>query len=365
MTGLYIHIPFCKAKCYYCDFYSVCDEKLQKEYFKKLQNEIRSYGKYGKIKADTIFFGGGTPTYPDEKYIAGVLEEIYKVFDISKNAEITLEANPKTFSEEKLKCYRKNGVNRISMGLQSANDDELKKIGRIHTKDDFSKAYDMVRNAGFENVNVDIIYGLMDSSVDSLFKTAEYVKSLNTEHISAYALTISENTPIYSMDYSYPDDDGVYEQYKFLCSYFSDYRHYEISNFGKTVCRHNFKYWDMSSYIGFGAAAYSFFDGRRYSNVSDISDYIKNEATVFEIEKRNETDFLNEKIMLSLRTDIGLDTQDIKENYGYDIEKEKGAYIKLLIKNGYAKRTKNGFSLTDDGFFVSNSVISKLLVDKA
>ena len=364
MTGIYVHIPFCKSKCNYCDFYSVCNDDLKESYFIRLYEEISSYKKYGKIKIDTIFFGGGTPSFVDEKYILKTLEEIDKVFDIDKNSEITLEANPRTFSKDKLRAYLKNGINRISMGLQSANDDELKKIGRLHTKEEFLRAYNDVREVGFLNVNTDIIYGLMDSSVESLFKTARFVKELNCEHISAYALTISENTPLYKMDFSYPDDDEVYAQYKFLCSFFDCYRHYEISNFGKKLCRHNMKYWDMSDYIGFGAGAYSYFMNERFSNISDIEEYIKRENPIAEKEKRNKTDELNEEIMLSLRTDTGIDTAKLKEKHGYDIIKEKGSYIESLIKNGYAKNTKNGFSLTDDGFFVSNSVISRLLVDK-
>ncbi len=366
MTGLYIHIPFCKSKCNYCDFYSVCDEELQEKYFENLYKEIYSYKKYGRINADTVFFGGGTPSFPNEKYIIKTLEAIYDVFNMSDDTEITLEANPKTFDKNKLRAYFENGVNRISMGLQSANDDELRKIGRIHTSDEFLKAYSDIRDAGFSNVNTDIIYGLMNSDIEKLSKTAQFVKSLDCEHISAYALTISENTPLYKMDFSYPDDDNVYEQYKFLCSFFDDYRHYEISNFskyGNKVCRHNMKYWDMSDYIGFGTSAYSYFRGERFSNSSDIGEYIKGNF-VSQKEKRNKTDELNEKIMLSLRTDIGLDVGEIKETYGYDIIKEKGAYIESLIKNNYAKTSEKGFFLTDDGFFVSNSVISNLLVDK-
>ena len=364
MTGIYVHIPFCKSKCNYCDFYSVCNEELQESYFRRLYEEISSYKKYGKIKVDTIFFGGGTPSFVNEKYILKTLEEIYKVFDVKKISEITLEANPRTFSKDKLRAYINNGVNRISMGLQSANDDELKKIGRLHTKEEFLRAYNDLRDVGFLNVNTDIIYGLMSSNVESLSKTAQFVKELNCEHISAYALTISENTPLYKMDFSYPDDDEVYAQYKFLCSFFGDYRHYEISNFGKKVCRHNMKYWDMSDYIGFGAGAYSYFMNERFSNICDIEEYIKKENPIAEKEKRDNFDELNEAIMLSLRTDIGLDAVKLNEKYGYDIIKEKGSYIESLIKNGYAKKGENGFSLTDDGFFVSNSVISRLIVDK-
>lgn len=363
MTGLYVHIPFCASKCAYCDFYSVKNEEFVDSYFKRLKKEIFSYKKYGKISVDTIFFGGGTPSFPDERHICNMLNAIYECFDVSKNCEITMEMNLKTFDEKKLSAYKNAGVNRVSLGLQSANEDELKLLGRIHTVKDFLKAYEYVENAGFENISVDIMYGLPYSDTEKLYATADFVKKLNTAHISAYALTLCENTPIMNMNYHYPADDEIYEQYKLLCSEFSGFRHYEISNFGKIPSRHNLKYWKCEPYIGLGASAYSFFQNKRFFNVKNIEEYINNENPVYDICENTLLDNINEYIMLSLRLDEGINLQYLQDKFGVSFS-NKEKYLKNLKENGYIGDTKNGFRLTEKGFFVSNSIICELLIDK-
>lgn len=364
MNGIYVHIPFCVSKCHYCDFYSVSNQEIVESYFKRLKKEIYSYKKYGKLPVDTVFFGGGTPSLPNEKYICETLLCIYDCFDVCKNAEITLEMNPKTFDENKLRAYKNAGVNRLSVGLQSANDDELLKIGRIHTSDDFLKSYEFIKKVGFDNVSVDIMYGLPYSDIDTLSKTSRFVKSLGAQHISAYALTLCENTPIMNMNYNYPDNDSVYEQYKFLCREFSEYRHYEISNFGKIPSRHNLKYWNLDSYIGFGASAYSYFDNKRFNNVKSIQEYIERENSVEDIYENTFMDNLNEYIMLSLRCDEGINTEYMKNKFSYSFPCDKKEYIAKLKNANYVSYTTKGFRLTEDGFFVSNSIISELLIDK-
>ncbi len=364
MIGLYIHIPFCVSKCYYCDFYSIKNEELVQTYFKRLNEEIRTYEKYGKLSVDTIFFGGGTPSFPNERYICDTLNSIYECFEVSKDCEITMEMNPKTFDEIKLEAYKKSGINRVSIGLQSANDNELKLLGRIHSLSDFEKAYNDVLRVGFTNISTDIMYGLPYSNIETLSKTLEYVKKLNTIHISAYALTLCENTPIMKMDYKYPTDDEVYNQYKFLCSEFSDFNHYEISNFGKIPSKHNLKYWKCEPYIGFGASAYSYFENKRFNNVIDINEYIKSENPVCDIYENTFLDNINEYIMLSLRISCGIDFEYMKNKFSFSFSKDKMAYIEKLAKENYVSYTKKGFRLTEDGFFVSNSIISQLLIDK-
>lgn len=361
MTGIYIHIPFCVKKCFYCDFYSVENHEIKTAYFDALKNEIESFSKDNKnIKVDTIFFGGGTPSCVNASYISDIVELIKKEFDVMKDAEITIEANPKTFDREKLEIYRNCGINRISIGLQSADDIQLKKLGRIHTADDFEKAYELVRNCGFDNVNIDIMYGLPDEKEKNLYDTMENVLSYNPEHISAYALTISENTPIYRMNYSYPDDDSVYSRYMMICDMLKDYRHYEVSNFGKKICRHNMKYWTLEDYIGFGTSASGYYNGMRYTNTSDISEYIKDTSKKDEIICVNDEDKLTEYVMLSLRTDNGLSYKYILDNFGFDFENKNFDFLKNLYKEGCIKLSNDGFSLTDKGFFVSNSIISSL-----
>lgn len=364
MNGIYVHIPFCVSKCHYCDFYSVSSYETVEAYFKRLKQEIYSYEKYGKLPVDTVFFGGGTPSFVHEKYICETLFLIYECFDVCKNAEITLEMNPKTFDKNKLEAYKNAGVNRLSVGLQSANDDELLKIGRIHTANDFLKSYEIIKNTGFNNVSVDIMYGLPYSDINTLSKTAEFVKKLGTQHISAYALTLCENTPIMDMGYTYPDDDEIYEQYKFLCREFSDYRHYEISNFGKTPSRHNLKYWKLEPYVGIGASAYSYFEKKRFNNVKSICEYIKRENPIEEVYENTFFDDLNEYIMLSLRCDEGIDIEYLEKNFSYSFCDKKKNYIEKLEKSDYVMYTEKGFRLTENGFFVSNDIISELLIDK-
>ena len=315
-AGLYFHIPFCVKKCAYCDFYSVSDTSSQTAYFKAIQKEMEHYrGK--QIAVDSVFIGGGTPSVADEAEIASVLEKARSIFDFAPDTEITIELNPKTFDEKKLLTYREAGINRVSMGLQSANNDELEKLGRIHTAEEFLTSYHLLRKTGFTNINADIMYALPDSSSDTLAKTLTFLKELACEHISAYALTLAEDSPLYQKGYVFPDDDGVYEQYRLVCKMLSDYRHYEISNFAKdnnSVCRHNFKYWTRAPYIGFGAAAHSFYENQRFFNPSDLAGY-----TAFNFEREQETiskiEAQLEEVMLSLRTDKGLKTKQLLSSF--------------------------------------------------
>jgi len=359
MTGLYFHIPFCVKKCAYCDFYSIADTTSQTAYFEAMAKELEEYrGK--NISVDSVFIGGGTPSVAEAGEIAHLLEKARDIFCFSPDTEITIELNPKTFDEEKLGIYGDAGVNRISMGLQSANNDELKKLGRIHTAEEFLASYQLLRKMGFSNINADIMYGLPDSSLKSLEKTLTFLKNLNCEHISAYALTLSEDSPLYQKGYRFPDDDEVYEQYCLVCERLSDYRHYEISNFtkqGMEPCRHNLKYWTRAPYIGFGAASHSFFDGKRFSNPAGISEYIdliSQEVITrdYEVISTREAQF--EELMLSLRIDLGVKTEKLPASFWENNQK----FIEQYQKSGYLLRTKEGIRLTEQGFFVSNAIIS-------
>ena len=357
MIGIYVHIPFCVKKCAYCDFYSVSDYTLEKEYFKALKKEIESFP---DDKADTVFFGGGTPSSVNAEYIAEIAELLKKKFSIVKNAEITLEANPKTFDKKKLEIYKNCGINRLSMGLQSANSIELERLGRIHSEAEFEASYNLARKCGFSNINIDIMYGLPFETKASLKRTLDTVLRLNPEHISAYALTLNENTPIMKMNYSYPDSDSVYESYKMICKAFCGYNHYEISNFGKIPCRHNLKYWNMDYYAGFGVAASGFYNNIRYTHKRSIKAYIDDCFGLETEEKLTKSDLIFETIMLSLRTESGLNFKYLKDNYNYSIYEKNKDLINRLVKEKIAEFTEDGFKLTEKGFFVSNSVISSL-----
>ncbi|MBO5409150.1 MAG: radical SAM family heme chaperone HemW [Clostridia bacterium] len=359
-AGLYFHIPFCVKKCAYCDFYSVSDTTSQKAYFKAVHKEMESY-RGQNISVDSVFIGGGTPSVADAYEIEKLLEKARELFSFSADTEITIELNPKTFDKDKLNVYREAGINRISMGLQSANNEELKKLGRIHTAEEFLTSYHLLREMGFSDMNADIMYGLPDSSLNTLEKTLTFLKQLDCEHISAYALTLNEDSPLYQRGYVYPDDDGVYEQYQMVCEFLSDYRHYEISNFvraGKQPCRHNLKYWTRAPYIGFGAAAHSFYRNQRFSNPSSISEYVRR-ASVKNYETVSSQDALFEEVMLSLRTDMGVKFENLPDSF----LKKNQDLIEQYQKGGYLIVQTDGFRLTEKGFFVSNAIISSFLMD--
>jgi oxygen-independent coproporphyrinogen-3 oxidase len=359
--GLYFHIPFCIKKCSYCDFYSITDFELEKEYIDKILNEIDDfYIKNGKLSVDTIFFGGGTPSAISKKNIYRIMASVYDCFEVCDNSEISIELNPKTFDEKSLLVYKDAGINRVSMGLQSANDDELLALGRVHNFKEFLNSYYLLRELEFSNINIDIMFGLPNSNEKTLQKTLDEIKALKCEHISAYALTLSEKTPLYKMNYKYPSEDEIYEQYKLICQNLREYKHYEISNFAVKVCKHNLKYWTLKPYIGFGASAHSFFDGVRFSNVSDIYSYIKNCKKQY-ITSETKEDEIFELIMLSLRLDSGIDNEQIKALYNFDFIESYKDKLENFEKLGYMVKTKNGYALTEDGFFISNSIISSFL----
>lgn len=358
-AGIYIHVPYCVKKCDYCDFYSVSQTSTQKQYFSSVRQEMMSYlGK--QIPVDSVFIGGGTPSvaYPEELY--HVLETVREVFAVSDDCEITIELNPKTFDRKKLECYREAGVNRISMGLQSANPAELVKLGRIHTVQEFLTSYELLCEVGFSNINTDIMYGLPDSDRHTLEHTLNVLRTLSCEHISAYALTLEEHNVLFRRGYRFPTDDEVFEQYQMVCDAFSDYRHYEISNFAKKEsrpCRHNLKYWNREPYLGFGAAAHSFYDGWRWANPSDISDYIvqtEEQRLPKEREQILASEEEAEKLMLYLRTDRGIYHSDFKEQFFQQNE----PLFQRYLESGLMQRTVNGYRLTEEGFFVSNTIIS-------
>ena len=361
-TGIYIHIPYCVRKCDYCDFYSVTDTACQKAYFEAVRQEMETY--FGVcIPVDSIYIGGGTPSVAEAEEIASLLKKIREIFAVTYDAEITMELNPKTFDEEKLGVYRDAGVNRISMGLQSANNDELLKLGRIHTAEDFLVSYQLLRDMGFHTVNTDIMYGLPDSSQSSLAKTLEFLSQLDCEHISAYALTLEKDAALYRRGYTFPDDDGVYLQYRQVCDALAQkYRHYEISNFVKqemAPCRHNMKYWTREAYLGFGAAAHSFFEGYRWANVSDIGAYI-HAVQAGEINTTKEyitpKDAMTEQLMLALRTDRGILRNEFPDSFFI----RHATLLQKFLSAGYLMEKEDGFCLTEDGFFVSNSIISAI-----
>ena len=284
---LYVHIPFCIRKCAYCDFVSGPGTKaMQKEYEEALLAEIDAAEETAEREVISVFFGGGTPSAVDAGMLARVMEKLRSKYVFSEDAEITLEANPGTLDAEKLKCYRKSGFNRISIGCQSVHDEELKRLGRIHTFAEFQESFALARDAGFANINVDLMSGLPEQSEEKWEESLRTIAELSPEHISAYSLIVEPGTPFAEQKLDLPDEDTEREMYARTAEILAEYGffQYEISNYAKPgyECRHNIVYWTMDEYIGLGIGAASFFNGRRYSNTLDMKQYIRTMEDVFD-----------------------------------------------------------------------------------
>ena len=326
--GIYVHIPFCKRKCYYCDFVSY-DNKYEKidSYVETVKKEIEdTSNEFTKNHiVSTIYFGGGTPSFLESKYIKLLLENIRRNFNVSSNAEITLEVNPGTITEEKLKTYQMCGINRLSIGLQTTNDNLLKKIGRIHTYSEFLSTYNLARKLGFSNINVDLIFSLPDESLDDLKLDLEKIIELSPEHISTYSLIVENGTKIKELieenadGYNLPSEDIERQMYWYIKNTLEEkgYRHYEISNFAKEgyESKHNLNCWNQKEYFGFGAAAHSFIDGIRFSNKKILSEYIFNFKSRDIEEKMNREELAKEYMMLGLRKIDGVSISEFERKF--------------------------------------------------
>ena len=371
--GLYIHVPFCKQKCNYCDFYSrTCNGTAEIDaYVNALCEQIeREAPRYKNCTVKTIFIGGGTPSLLSSEAFERLCASVYKSINIDPCVEFSLEANPGTLTLEKLKSYRKNGVNRLSIGLQSVNEHELKLLGRIHSLSEFEQSLALVREAGFDNINVDIMYGLPSQNLDDLQKTVDHVCKLAPTHISAYSLKIEEGTPFYKQRDSFvlPSDEAELEMYLFICSELKKhgYEQYEISNFSKAGkrCSHNLTYWKSKEYIGFGPSAHSFFDGKRYFYPQSTSEYIscvKENSLLPEYEEQTEIlqDSMDEFVMLALRLSDGISLGEFKAKYGKDLYE---AYPKIRHFLGdFLVEENESVHFTEKGFFVSNYILSQIL----
>ncbi|MBQ2875846.1 MAG: radical SAM family heme chaperone HemW [Clostridia bacterium] len=365
--GLYVHLPFCKRKCNYCDFCSYTDisSEVRRKYIERLKAEIYEYSKKG-ISADTVFFGGGTPSLLTPSEIGEILSALRDSFDISPCAEFTLEANPGTVTEESLRGYFEAGINRLSFGLQSIHENELKILGRIHSFEDFLSSYEAARRVGCNNISIDLMYGLPEQTVSSFEETLRAVISLAPEHISVYGLILEEGTPLFAKqkELALPSEDDECDMYELAAKLLCDvgYSHYEISNYARCSfeCKHNLKYWRAEEYLGFGVAAHSYFEGARIYNPDSIEAYLSGEEhLVSELPSREEYAF--EYAMLRLRLKEGLSLGEYEELFGAPFRYGREAKLCELSKLGLIKMDKDRLSLTDQGFYVSNSILSELL----
>lgn len=393
--GLYIHIPFCEKKCRYCGFYSLagCAEEIKSKYVKAALKEIEemlSYFGDGDKEGyliDSIFIGGGTPSSLDARHIVRILESVKSLANVSKDAEISIETNPGTLSLDKLKAYKEAGINRISMGVQSLDDDILKKYGRIHNAQDVYKNFEDIRKAGFENVNLDLMFGLPGQTMKIWEETLNKAIKLEPEHMSFYSLQLEEGTPIFedflNGKFQQVSDELDREEYhrgiEVLESF--GYEHYEISNMAKPnkQCRHNLKYWSFKDYLGIGCGASSFMKGTRFSNKEDIETYTNYwngkdsnnpfsetyiENLLSEYTQNTLEDSCSEYTFTALRKKEGLNLADFKENFGIDFFKHFSAQKEIVenyAKTGHVILDESSLRLTTLGFDISNQIMAEFV----
>lgn len=362
--GLYLHIPFCVKKCDYCDFYSVTDAALMDAYTDALVREIRLYGeKAAEYVTDTVYLGGGTPSYLGEARLCRILRAVRKHFSLAENAEITIECNPESTDRRLLEALLSSGANRLSFGVQAAHDDELRRIGRIH---DFEKAKNAVllaRSCGFHNISLDLMYGLPGQTQEMFLDSLSQCLALEPTHLSCYGLKLEPATKMGRENPTLPDDDAQADTYLAMCGELRrhGFEHYEISNFALPGfrSRHNSRYWDLSEYIGLGPGAHSLFGGRRFEFPRDITAFIDGTSAVRNEEKVPDFERQNEYLMLRLRTSDGVELRDLEERYHVDPAPYE-AVFRALAKPGLTEQNGTRWHLTDAGFLVSNSIINMI-----
>ena len=378
-VGIYVHIPFCKQKCKYCDFKSyVGKENKIKNYIKWLVYEIKGIGEGNRLDyennlddlavIDTIYIGGGTPSFIESKYIKDIMDTIKKNYTLAENVEVTIEVNPGTVTEEKLLDYKNAGINRLSIGLQSCKKELLEELGRIHNYEEFENTYKLARKIGFKNINVDLMIGLPNQTIKDIEESLNRLRKLEPEHISVYSLIVEEETPLFkeiqNETLKLPSDEIEREMYWYVKKELENrgYIHYEISNFAKPgfESKHNMNCWKQQEYIGVGVAAHSYTNGVRFSNVDTIEEYISNyengkeEDNLIFHEKQNKKSMMKEYMMLGLRKIEGIKIQDFKSKFAenpifiYRKELEKLVKEELIeIDGDVVKLTKKGLDLAN------------------
>ena len=356
--GIYIHIPFCKQKCAYCDFYSLPRREEDMDACAAALRSQLAETDFSGYTADTVYFGGGTPSYLGPRRLTALLEAVCAACPISPGAEITLEANPDSAQDsEDLSALRRAGFNRISLGMQSADDAELRAIGRIHTMAQVRAAAEAAREAGFENLSLDLIYGLPDQTLSRWRRSLSAAAALSPEHLSCYGLKAEPGTPLYARRDALPGDEAQADMYLETVDFLEarGWRQYEISNFARLgrESRHNLKYWTLGEYIGFGPGAHSDFRGVRYAWARDLDAFLRGDRLLSETRRIPPREREAERLMLSLRLTRGLEA-----------EAGEARFLPFLTRcreAGYALREEGRWRLTPRGFLVSNQIIGELL----
>lgn len=368
MSGIYIHIPFCKSKCTYCDFASYPKEINKAEsYFACLYREIEAKGRENKGKVfDTVYIGGGTPSFVNPNYIAGAIRQVKKFFELSNNPEITIELNPGTVDENKISIYKSVGINRFSIGLQTGYDEQLKKLNRIHTAKQFLECCNLLKG---ENISADILLGLENQTVEQVKRSIDLALAGGAKHISTYALTPEVGTPIYN-DYLNGlllSEDEVADIYDEIRAYLKEkgLNRYEVSNFSYPdyQSKHNLNYWQRGEYVGVGVSASSFMNGLRYTNTFNIDEYINciiyNKSPIISSDKIEEEDAKFEFIMLALRTEKGMPIKKFNQEFNTDFRIE---YKQILDKNAkYLNIHGDYLSIKEQYLYVQNGIILQFM----
>ena len=376
--GLYIHIPFCISKCKYCDFYSIpaVQEQEKERYIEALCKHMSEYKLQAKNHAVTsIYFGGGTPSLLSDKQIKVIMKAVKKNFNISQRCEISMEVNPGTVDEEKLYAFKKLGINRLSIGAQSFDEKELSVCGRIHSPTDIYDCVKNARNAKFDNVSLDLIYGLPEQTKEGLFKNLEQAFSLDVDHISLYGLKIEDGTPFWYDRHSLklPDEDTESEMYFEAVDILrmAGFRQYEISNFAKKhkACKHNLRYWNCDEYLGFGPAAHSYFGGKRFSFKRDIKLYCDSFDENVKVSETLIDEYVDippqarvaEYVMLRFRLFEGVNLAKFYKRFGRSFEEMYYDKMRPYINSGHIVKTKTGYAFSLSGMYVSNYILSRIV----
>lgn len=371
--SLYIHIPFCESKCFYCNFVSFNKKEEDKEkYINYLLKEIE-LNKTKDYLVKTIFIGGGTPSCLKDGDILKIVNKVKENFIIDKNVEFTIEANPNSFNKEKAQEYINAGINRISFGLQSANNKLLKSVNRLHSKKDFINAVTIAKQEGLKNINADIILGLPNQKLIDVKKTLRLIKKMKLTHISCYSLILEENTVLYKKVkeniVKIPTEEKTLKMYDYVLKYLenNNYKRYEVSNFSKSgfECKHNLTYWNLNNYLGLGLNSHSKIENKRIENYSNFIEYYKsldnNEKPIKEVLKLTTQDIKEEYIMLSLRKTDGINLKEYQTKFNENLEIVKAKEINFLLKNGFIEIVNNHLFASILGFKVLNQIILKLI----
>ena len=371
---IYVHIPFCVKKCDYCDFLSgPAAKERQEAYVEALLREIEAQKPDEQEQVVSVFVGGGTPSAIQPQWIGQIIDKLKEKFTFSPEAEITMEANPGTLTKEKLSIYKEHGINRISLGLQSTINEELRILGRIHTFEEFQESYRMVREAGFENINVDLMSAIPKQTYDKWVHNLRTVAELNPEHISAYSLIIEEGTPFY--DYFYeneldlPDEEEEYRMYEDTAEILREYGYeqYEISNYAKPgfACRHNIGYWKRTDYLGFGLGAASLYHGIRYHNTEDMEEYLADSSEPLalrrDVQELSRQECQEEFMFLGLRMTKGISETEFEKTFGEGMPDKYQKILEKYEQSGFLEKNQEWWCFSRKGIHVSNQILAEFL----